>query len=208
MTEWYYRDQKSRKIGPLSTEEFDELVAQGEVLPQTRVWRSGLTDWTTYGALLTHEAHCLAAASGPAACAAPESSSYSTLIALGASAVSRRPTRSGIHTPVATDLGVPRTTFERCPECREDVASHLFKEVGRRRVCGFCAQQKRLQAQRDRLREAKGVDSNWIGKFLVRCALIASAFVLGRVILFELRNLAHGDSALPAVEDLSSPAAR
>jgi hypothetical protein len=101
---------------------------------------------------------------------------------------------------------VPRSAFEKCPDCREDVATHLFKEVGRRRICGFCVQKNQLKAQRDKLREAKGVDSNWIGKFLVRCALIAGVFVLGRVILFELKHTGESVSTLPTVEDPSGPA--
>jgi hypothetical protein len=205
MTEWYYRDPQSRKVGPLTDDEFEAHVAAGDIRPETRVWRSGLADWTTYAALLAHEAHCLAAASGPAASSAPESSSYSTLIALGASKTNRPPHGAGSATPVATDPGYARSSFEKCPECREEVAAHLFKESGRRRVCGFCLVKSETKARRDRLREARGVDSNWIGKFLVRCALIAAVFVLARVILFELKNAGDSVSTLPAVEDASGP---
>jgi hypothetical protein len=44
------------------------------------------------------------------------------------------------------------------------------------------------------------VDANWIGKFLVRCALIAGVFVFGRVILFELKHGSESPSLLPTVE--------
>jgi hypothetical protein len=94
--------------------------------------------------------------------------------------------------------------FEKCPGCREEVPSHLVREVGQRRLCGFCVQKADVKARRDKLREAKGVDANWIGKFLVRCALIAGVFVLGRVILFELRHGTVSPSLLPTVESPSS----
>jgi hypothetical protein len=91
-------------------------------------------------------------------------------------------------------------TFAKCPDCREQVPENLFREVGRRRICGFCVQKAEAKAQRDRLRDAHGVDANWIGKFLVRCALIAGVFVFGRVILFELRHGSESPSLLPTVE--------
>ncbi|HYR57031.1 MAG TPA: DUF4339 domain-containing protein [Chthoniobacteraceae bacterium] len=206
MTEWYYRDSQSRKIGPLSTEQFEQRVADGAVTPRTRVWRSGLVDWTTYAALLAHEANCVAAATGPTARAAPESTSYSTLIALGASATNRPPSGSCIATPVASEHGYTAPSFEKCPDCREEIASNLFREMGRRRICGFCVHKREVKAERDRLCEAKGVDSNWVGKFFLRCAIIAGAFVLARIVLFEMQHTSESPSALPSVEDLSSPA--
>ena len=201
MHQWYYRDPQSRKIGPLSDHEFEERVHRGEIQPNTRVWRSGLADWTTYEALLAHATSCYEEASGPTASCAPQSSSQSTIVALGASATNHPPRGSCIATPSATPRGIMAPAFEKCRGCGEEVASHLFCEAGRRRICGFCVQKQEVKARRDKLRGARGVDANWIGKFLVRCALIAGVFVFGRVVLFELR---HGGSTrphlLPAIE--------
>ncbi|MGB8169456.1 MAG: DUF4339 domain-containing protein [Chthoniobacteraceae bacterium] len=204
MNQWYYRDPQNRKIGPLSDQEFEERVSDGEVQPTTRVWRSGLADWTTYEALLAHEANCLTMTTGPTESAAPQSSSYSTQIALGTSATNHPPTGSSIGSPSATPHGLPAPVFEQCAGCREQVPSNLFREIGRRRLCGFCLQKREITARRDKLRDAKGVDANWIGKFLVRCALIAGLFVLSRVVLFELKHAGDSPSLLPTVESPST----
>ncbi|MEW6267057.1 MAG: RDD family protein [Thermodesulfobacteriota bacterium] len=45
---WYYA-LESRKIGPLSEEEFQNLVQSGVVGAGTLVWREGLKDWREYG---------------------------------------------------------------------------------------------------------------------------------------------------------------
>lgn len=200
MNQWYYRDPQNRKIGPLSDQEFEERVSEGEVEPQTRVWRSGLADWTTYEALLAHEANCLELATGPSESAAPQSRSYSTQVALGASATNRPPTRACTVTPSATPHGLRAPMFEKCPGCHEEVPSQLIPELGPRRLCGFCLQKADAAARRNKLREAKGVDSNWLGKFLVRCALIAAAFVLVRVVFFEMSHQPESASLLPTVE--------
>lgn len=200
MKQWYYRDPQNRKVGPLSDQEFEERVIEGEVKPNTRVWRSGLADWTTYEALLAHEENCIELASGPTESVAPQSSSYSTQIALGASAANRPPNRSCTVTPSSTPQGLRAPTFEKCPGCGEEVPSQLIRELGNRRLCGFCLQKGEVAARRNKLREAKGVDSNWIGKFLVRCALIAAAFVLVRVILFEMKSQPESASTLPTAE--------
>jgi hypothetical protein len=200
MNEWYYRDSKNRKVGPLSDEEFEQCVTDGEIHARTRVWRSGLADWTTYEALLAHDASCAAVATGPTESVAPHSSSYCTQVALGASATSRPPNGACTATPSATPHSLLAPAFEKCPGCGEEVPSHLVREFGQRRSCGFCVQKQEAKARRDKLRDAKGVDSNWIGKFLLRCALIAGVFVLGRVVLFELRHVSDSPSLLPTIE--------
>ncbi len=199
MNQWYYRDPQNRKIGPLSDQEFEERVIEGEVQAKTRVWRSGLTDWTTYEALLAYEECCLEPASGPSERAAPQSSSFCTQIAVGVSPANHPPTRRGTVTPSATPHGLRAPSGEKCQDCREEVPSHLIREIGRRRLCGFCIQKQENDAWRAKLRAARGADSDWLGKFLVRCALIAGAFVLGRVILFELSH-SKSPSLLPTPE--------
>lgn len=181
MCQWYYRDLQSRKIGPLSDQEFEERVAEGAIQPKTRVWRSGLADWTTYEALLAHEARCQAESAGPTVSVAPLSSSRSTFFVLGASAVHQRPRGSCIATPVATPRGLGTLAFDKCPVRRENVTAQLLR-------------------REDRLRDAKGVHSDWITKFLIRCALLAGLLVLGRVILIELSHKSESSSRRPTVE--------
>ena len=203
MTEWYYRDSQSRKIGPLSTEEFEERVDAGEVKPHTKVWRSGLIDWTTYAALCAHDEQGAKEESGPSTNAAPQSSSYQTQIALGASATNRN-TGGTRKTPAATPPMMAAPNFESCPECRQQVPSNLFREMGRRRVCGFCMEKIKAKAKRDQLRDAKGADANWLGKHLIRVAIGAAVLITIRLIGIELKAPKTGTFGhLPTTEEHS-----
>src|SRR5690349_24364732 len=46
--DWYYAAGTDRK-GPISEEEFQQLVQQGVITSQTLVWREGFADWRPYG---------------------------------------------------------------------------------------------------------------------------------------------------------------
>ena len=45
--QWYYAEGEDRK-GPFEEEEFQGLVRQGVVTPQTLVWREGMANWEPY----------------------------------------------------------------------------------------------------------------------------------------------------------------
>ncbi|MEA2084376.1 MAG: RDD family protein [Thermodesulfobacteriota bacterium] len=45
--EWFYATTKD-PIGPISEEEFQNLVKQGKITPKTLVWNSTMTDWKHY----------------------------------------------------------------------------------------------------------------------------------------------------------------
>lgn len=47
--QWYYAEDGDRK-GPVPEEEFQRLVQQGVVTPQTLVWREGMDNWAPYNA--------------------------------------------------------------------------------------------------------------------------------------------------------------
>jgi hypothetical protein len=46
--DWYYANGADRN-GPVNEEEFQRLVQQGVITPQTLVWRQGFSDWRPYG---------------------------------------------------------------------------------------------------------------------------------------------------------------
>src|SRR5436190_8609444 len=48
--EWYYAEAGQR-MGPVSNEQFDELLRTGKVAPNTLVWKEGMAQWQPYGAL-------------------------------------------------------------------------------------------------------------------------------------------------------------
>jgi len=47
--DWYYAIDADRK-GPVNEEEFQRLVDQGVITPQTLVWRQGFSNWQPYAA--------------------------------------------------------------------------------------------------------------------------------------------------------------
>ncbi len=46
--EWYYED-KGQQAGPVSDDEFQNLVNAGTIQPSTLVWNSTMADWEEYG---------------------------------------------------------------------------------------------------------------------------------------------------------------
>lgn len=48
--EWYYV-HGNQKQGPISEEEFKQLVSNGTVSADTMVWRTGMIDWQMYGGI-------------------------------------------------------------------------------------------------------------------------------------------------------------
>lgn len=44
---WYYADQ-GKQTGPVTLEQFEELVRGGKIQADTLVWREGLADWVAY----------------------------------------------------------------------------------------------------------------------------------------------------------------
>lgn len=43
---WYYAEQ-GKQVGPVSEEQFDEMVRGGKIQPDTLVWREGMAAWAT-----------------------------------------------------------------------------------------------------------------------------------------------------------------
>lgn len=45
--DWYYA-RGVEQVGPVSGEEFQALIARGEIAPDTLVWHEGMTDWQAF----------------------------------------------------------------------------------------------------------------------------------------------------------------
>ena len=155
MTQWYFQDADSTRVGPLSDEEFHERLAGGAVVEKTRVWRSGLTDWTTYGALRAYDEQRQNPQPAP-----PPPSEGST------------PTSSESNAPVE---------FSKCAGCAEQWPAHLLKEVEKRQLCGRCILDEEKRAWRRTLSKAKGPGNSWIWKHLAICALLAIIVMVVRL---------------------------
>jgi uncharacterized RDD family membrane protein YckC len=70
---WYYAEQ-GKQAGPVSEEQFDEMVRGGKIQPDTLIWREGMAVWTTYrefkgGAGTPGSANATADAAAEAVCA-------------------------------------------------------------------------------------------------------------------------------------------
>jgi uncharacterized RDD family membrane protein YckC len=48
--QWYYAINSQRQ-GPVSQAEFEKLVADGVIKPETLVWQQGMAEWKPYGAI-------------------------------------------------------------------------------------------------------------------------------------------------------------
>jgi len=53
--EWYYTVNGEQK-GPVSQDQFDELVRTGVICGDTLVWREGMAEWATYGQVFQQQA--------------------------------------------------------------------------------------------------------------------------------------------------------
>src|SRR2546422_10151365 len=46
--EWYYVEAGQR-VGPAAPAQFDELLRNGKITPETLVWNESMTEWRRYG---------------------------------------------------------------------------------------------------------------------------------------------------------------
>jgi hypothetical protein len=179
MTKWYYRDYLNRKIGPLSADEFQDCVMEGEILPETRVWRSGLTAWTTYAGLLESEAVCASVTHGPATRIAPRSSSRRTGVVLGSSTLHQLP-RSSVRASSSAAPHADRVLFEKSATYR-----------------------RRYRKPRLRVRDPQtAMETRWLGKQFLRIAMVATALTLVHFAATEaIKSSAKAAIAAPAPEN-------
>jgi uncharacterized RDD family membrane protein YckC len=49
--DWFYA-QEGRQTGPVSEPEFERLIRDGAVTPETLVWHSGMAEWQPYGSTI------------------------------------------------------------------------------------------------------------------------------------------------------------
>lgn len=52
MTKWYYSDYERNRHGPVGAEDLAELHANGQLAPDTLVWREGLSQWQPWRELM------------------------------------------------------------------------------------------------------------------------------------------------------------
>jgi uncharacterized RDD family membrane protein YckC len=52
--QWYYAND-GKRVGPVSAQEFERLVAEGVIKPATLVWRDGMKDWVAHESLSTQD---------------------------------------------------------------------------------------------------------------------------------------------------------
>lgn len=170
MTEWFYRDPQWHKVGPLTDAEFAVCVSLGEVRPATPVWRSGLTDWTTYAALLAREDGPMRQSSSRVSARAPVNSSYRTMISLGLSRTHQTPALARVTSSRCMPYGMLEVEEE------EEDCLPLNPPVAR----GSC-------------------DPVWLGRLFIRLALASAAVLVAHSFLAHL-GAAHAHPAPPVLK--------
>lgn len=67
MTQWYYSDYDRNRLGPVSGRDLADLHSNGQLAPDTLVWREGLPQWQPWRMLMAE----VLAATAPAAATMP-----------------------------------------------------------------------------------------------------------------------------------------
>lgn len=67
MTQWYYSDYDRNRLGPVGARDLADLHANGQLAPDTLVWREGLAQWQPWRLLMAE----VLAAAAPAAPGTP-----------------------------------------------------------------------------------------------------------------------------------------
>lgn len=153
---WYYVKDGARQ-GPVEEAEFNRLVGQSEVRPDTLVWCEGMSDWKPYStvapggsALYSSSPAAPAVASAPVAVAVqPEPVSVSPAPAPEPEP-EPQPVMAAMPEPVAvaTTAAAPASSTAQphfCSQCGRQFPSEELVRFGAATVCANC---KDLYAQR------------------------------------------------------------
>jgi hypothetical protein len=182
MTQWYYQDSDGTRIGPLNDEDFQERFSSGTICEQTPVWRSGFTDWTSYGAFRT--------------CHESRQDSRQSVLPLQKVAVS-----DSIQTENSSAV-----LFAECTGCGEQWPAYLLIVVEKRHLCGRClaAQEKKGPPRA----AGKNPENGWVRKTAAFCIVVliillaarlsmTSTINDGRKAMSEISESEHQKSAAP-----------
>jgi uncharacterized RDD family membrane protein YckC len=177
---WYYADGDS-KIGPIPQEQFDCLVADGTVTPETLVWSKGMADWQPLAGARPGQAKKWYYADGDNKIGPISQEKFDRLIVAGTIAPESLVWCSGAAgwQPLAEVRRGQATA--RCAECHGTVAPELLREHQGRGLCETCRPDSLRQAPASRSAPAGprlkygGLGSRFIAKIIDLIFMLAMA---------------------------------
>jgi len=134
MVQYFFRPSEGPSLGPIDAEEFRQRQDAGEINDETMVWRSGMTDWTTFASMRAQEQ--LAAQPKPAVAAPPP-----------------------VPKKTVTAAVAPAKGFLACGTCKQDWPESLLTVEDGKKICGNCLNRKRKEMKdgRPKASAASGV---------------------------------------------------
>jgi hypothetical protein len=159
MVLYHFKTSEGSGLGPIDINEFRQRHEAGEITDETLVWRSGLADWMTYGALRAIEQR----------------------------AAQPRPTEPPpLPAKVARRTAAPSSAdFMPCGVCGQEwPGSLLFLEHGRK-ICGPCQHGQKENLKKRRLKKGAG---NGIGAWaLMILAIVCAGCLAYKVSRYGIR---------------------
>lgn len=175
---WYYVKDGARQ-GPVDESEFNRLVGQAVVKPDTLVWCEGMAEWRPYSAVAPGGS-ALHAEPEPAPAMAqpqPETRPEPRVEAMPAAAAASMETAAPATAPATT------TQAYYCSQCGRQYASEELVRFGTAVVCANC---KEIYAQR--LRETGQVAGTRVyGGFWIRFAAVLIDGILLWIVNFAIQ---------------------
>ena len=152
---WHYLENGETR-GPVTQEEFVNLVKQGTITPDTNLWCEGMADWKKYGDLI--------AGRKPAAAAPVESAPPAAA-----------PAPASLHIQHEHVAGERQGT---CSRCGTVVAVSQLYHVGASSLCPTCqVGQRRMAFGSDAPMEYAGIGSRLLAKILDTVILVVGLVI-------------------------------
>jgi hypothetical protein len=149
MAQYHFKTAEGPSLGPIEADEFLQRQEAGEINDETMVWRSGMVDWTTYGAM--RAAELLAAQ--------PRSKVPPPL-----------PQKKATRPAVA-----PPSDFVACGSCGQEWPASLLTLEEGQKVCGNCLNRAK---QEKKTGQKKAGPGSGIGAWVMMILAIVCAACL------------------------------
>jgi hypothetical protein len=149
MAQYFFKVSNSPDRGPMSADEFQQRLVAGEIQDATMVWRSGMTDWSTYADLCATEKR-LAEKRAAAAASPPPLPTAA------------RPRKAS---PAATS---PQTKFLACGSCGQEWPDSLLFAG----ICGSCKNRQKVEA--DKGKKLAGAGTSLVGWIFIAFAIVSA----------------------------------
>lgn len=171
---WYYAEGDN-KMGPIGQEQFDRLVADGTVTPETLVWRKGMTEWQPLAELKPALPKKWYYAEGQIKKGPLAPEEFDRMVAEGAIGGETLVWCKGMaEWQPLSEVAGPAPAREKCDNCGQDFAPALLAAHNGDMVCEAC-KLKLLQAGRKNRLKYGSILNRFIAKVIDLLFMLAMA---------------------------------